>query len=452
MLNTQGVQLVQELNKLIKKYSSNDKVRKLIVDEFISRNMKGSLAISILTERLELSTLDIDNNKDLILLFVFTQAIFNALTYKETEDKEPLGEIEESLSITPKDYFTPIEIENLIDYKLEKKLDKKEEIVFPKMIKLAQGLWLGGISSKYFYELDAGNEFVYNFKTQRDPVIDIYGMKRIHLNKTNAREIKEGLLSGDQFPTAIVVNVLNDGTDEIIFEKNGDLRIISGTINLVDGQHRKVANSLAMEENPDLDFNWIFVVINYSEIKAQKYMVEINKQQKMNTEHIKNMDTSSLGNVVVNAIKDTDSEFATKIKDNDRELEHGGLAKKATLSQAIEECYKEKLTNKIEAKPIAKHIANVMDLIMGLNINEFIINPEEAKKTSYINHKNMFAGYIALSEKLYGEKDLEDKLERALSEINFGVGNNFWKDNGILDSEMKKSTRNTLYKFFRNLV
>lgn len=454
MLKEKSVQLIQELSVLIKKYSSNDKVRKIIVDEFTSRNMKGSIAINILNERLELSTLDIDENKDLILLFVFTKGMFRALTHKETEDKEPLGEVDEGIKITPENYFTEIEIENLTDYKLNKKVDTKEEVVFPKMIQTAPGFWTGNISSKYLAELDAGNEFVYNFKTQRDPVIDIYGMKRIHLNKTNVKEILEGLLSGEQFPTAIVVNVLHDGEDELIYnEKNGDLRIISGTKNLVDGQHRKVANSLAIEKNPDLDFNWIFVVINYSEIKAQKYMVEINKQQKMKQEHIKNMDTSSLGNIVVDAIKDIDtSEFATKIKDNDRELEHGGLTKKSILSLAIEECYKGKLINRLQAKPIARHIANVMDYVIGLNVEEFVINPEETKKTSYINHKNMFAGYIALSEKLFGNKNWENKLEQALSEINFSIENSYWKDNGILETEMKKTTRNSFYKFFRNLI
>ena len=455
MLKEKSVELMQELNPLIVKYSSNDKVRKIILNEFSKRNMSGRLALSILNEKRVLSTLDIDEGKDLILLFVFTSAMYNALTFKEADDKEPLGEIEESFKITLENYFTEIEIESLLNHTFEKKVDEKDEaIVFPKMNLIAPGFYSGYMSGKHFAELDAGNEFIYNFKTQRDPIINVSGMKEIHLNKKNAKEIRDGLLSGDQFPTTIVVNVLRDGSDEIIYnEKNGDLTIVSGTKNLVDGMHRKVGNSLALAINPDLQFNWLLVVINYSEVRAQKYMVEINKQQKMKQEHVDNMDTSNLGNIVVDNIKDIDNaEFSGHIKDSDKELEHGGMVKKSTLATSIEECYKDKLTNKIEAKKIAKHIANVVDYVIGLHAEEFIEHSEATKKESYINHKNMFAGYVALSERLYEVKDWEDLLEEILNQIDFSVKNSFWKDIGISDSDMKKSTRNNLYKFFQKLV
>lgn len=450
MLKEKSIELIRNLDPLIGKYSSNNKVRKIIVDEFDKRNMKGSLGIFILNRRRELSTLNINDGKDLILLFVFTVGLFNALSYKEDPSSATLGEISEILKISPENYFTPVEIENFTDYKLEKKSSKKEEVVFPNMIQIAPKFWVGGLSAKLFAELDAGNEFIYNFKTQRDPVIDIYGEKRIKLIKTKVQEIKNSLLSGNQFPDAIVINVLSDGNDEIIHEKNGDLRILSGEKNIVDGQHRKVANSLAIEENPELDFNWIFIVTNFSEIKAQRQMVQINKQEKMRPEHIKNMDASSLGNVVVDAIKDSDSEFGQNIRNNDKELEFGGLTKKSTLTTAIEEVYNGKLIDRIQAKQIAKHIANVMDHIMGLYIEEFITNPKDTRKVSYINHKNMFAGYVALSEKLYEEKNWEDKLEEVLDKIDFSVNNTIWEEIGLNKGDMNKSTRNNLYNLFQN--
>jgi len=60
MLKEKSVELIQELNILIKEYASNDKVRKIIVEEFDKRNMKGSLAVGILNKNRELSTLDIE--------------------------------------------------------------------------------------------------------------------------------------------------------------------------------------------------------------------------------------------------------------------------------------------------------------------------------------------------------------------------------------------------------
>ena len=76
------------------------------------------------------------------MLFIITMSMYNALTHKESEDKEPLGKIEEILNIDPKNYFNEIEIENLNDYKFEKKVDKKDEvIVFLKIYRSAPGFY-----------------------------------------------------------------------------------------------------------------------------------------------------------------------------------------------------------------------------------------------------------------------------------------------------------------------
>lgn len=452
MLKEKSVKLIQELNVLIVKYSSNDKVRKIIVDEFTKRNMRGGLAISILNEKRALSTLDIDEGKDLILLFVFTNAMYAALTFKTDDDSPTLGEINESLSISPENYFNSIEIQNMSDYQEEKKVETKEQYVFPNMIQVSHGYWKGIVSSQYLAKMDAENDILYNFKSQRDPHIDVYGMKRIQLDKNKVEKIMNRLLAGTQFSDEIKLNLLHDGEDEISFnEKTGELTIISGNINVFDGYHRKTANSLAIQKNPELDFNWGLVITNYSEKKTQEFMVQINEQKPMRQEHIKALDTSKLGNIVVDTIRDIDtSEFAQTIKDSDAELKFSGLTKKSTLALAIEECYKDKLTNRLQAKPIARHISNVIDYIIGLHVEEFIERPDASQ--SYISHKNMFAGYVALSEKLYGVKNWEDILEEILNQIDFSSKNSFWKDIGLLEVDMKKSTRNNLYKFFSKLV
>jgi hypothetical protein len=449
MLKERNAKLVQNLQEIIKKYSRVEKLRSMVMDEFKSRNMKASLAVNILNERMELSTLDIDSNKDLILLFVFTLSIFKALsTLKESGDSDIVVDLD---TVNPSEFFTKIEVETFTDYKLSKEEELPEDIVFPNMNQINSDFYLGDITCQYLTQLDAGNEFIYNFKTQRDPIVDTWGNKKINIKTKNVEEIVDGLLSGEQFPTTIVVNLLRDGNDYLSYNPKTRELTVRGTKNLVDGMHRKVASAIAMSKNPELNFRWIFVLTNYSEIKAQKYMVEINKQQKMKQEHIKSMDTSKMGNVVVDAIKDiSSSEFASKIKDSDKELEFGGLVKKSTLALTIDDVYKDKLQNKVYVKQIAQHISNMMDYIIGLNVEEFVVHPEETKKNSYINHKNMFAGYVALSAELYGDKDWEDKVENVLKKIDFSVDNNYWKDLGLTDTEMSKSTRGKLYKFFKS--
>jgi len=452
MLKEKSVELIQELNPLIVKYSSNDKVRKIILDEFSKRNMSGRLALSILNEKRALSTLDIDEGKDLVLLFVFTNAMYDALNFKTDDDSPILGDIDEVLSIVPSNFFNEIEMQNMENYKEEKRVETKKQYVFHNMLRAADGHYKGLDHAKHLAEIYAENEIIYNFKNQRDPHIDIYGEKRIQLDKNKVERIMNRLLEGIQFSDDIKLNILHDGEDELYFnEKTGDLTYISGSINIFDGYHRLIANSLAIAKNAELEFNWGLVITNFSENKTLEFMTQVNEQKPMKKEHIKNLDSSRLGNVVVDAIRDIGtSEFGQNIKESDAELKFSGMTKKSTLAISIEECYKEKLTNRLQAKPIAKHIANVMDYIIGLNVEEFIERPDASQ--TYINHKNMFSGYVALSERLYDVKNWEDLLEEILNQIDFSVKNPFWKDIGISDSDMKKSTRNNLYKFFQKLV
>ena len=356
MLKEKSVELIQELRILIRKYSSNDKVRKIIVSEFDKRNMGGKQAIYILNEKRSLSTLNIDEEKDLILLFVFTNAIYNALSFKENEDSPTLGEISEVLSIVPDNFFNTIEIENMADYKEGKKPDIKKQYVLHNMLYVSPGYYKGLISAKDLAEMDAENDIIYNFKNQRDPHIDVYGEKRIQFDKNKAEKITFRLLEGSQFSDDIKLNLLHDGEDEILYEKNGDLTIISGNLNIFDGYHRKTASSQAIAINPELNFNWGLVITNFSESKTLEFMTQINEQKPMKKEHTKNLDSSVLGNVIVDAIRDIKtSEFAQNIKESDAELKFGGFTKKLTLSISIEECYGDKLTNKLQTRPIKPH-------------------------------------------------------------------------------------------------
>jgi hypothetical protein len=458
MLKERNAKLVQNLQEIIKKYSRNEKLRSTIMDEFKSRNMKASNAVNILNERLELSTLDIDDSKDLILLFVFAIGMFKALSSLKQENEESI--VIDLDEIDPKNYFTPIEIENLTDYKFSIELDENTNdiLVFPNMLKVADGHFKGIDNCVHLYRLHQSNEVVYNFKTQRDPVIDIYGMKRIRLDKNKVQAIRERLKSGQQYSDEIRLNLLHNGEDEYIYnEKTRELRIISGTLNIFDGYHRVIANSLFVSDilgddpNAEIPFNWGLAITNFSEKKAQDFMVQIDKQKPMKQEHIKAMDTASLGNLVVNSILDIDtSEFAGQIRELDTELKYSGMTTKTVLSTSIEETYKDKLQNKLLIRKIAKHITNVIDYILALHVDEFIANPEETKQVSYINHKNMFAGYVALSAELYEDKDWEEKVEKVIDNIDFSVNNTFWNDIKVTDTEMSKPTRSKLYKFFKN--
>ena len=73
------------------------------------------------------------------------------------------------------------------------------------------------------------NLILYNFSTQRDPIITAYG-ERINIDKNKINEIKERMLNNEQYPDPIILNILNDGESKVTYnEKNNTLIIHEGS-------------------------------------------------------------------------------------------------------------------------------------------------------------------------------------------------------------------------------
>ena len=85
---------------------------------------------------------------------------------------------------------------------------------------------------------------------------------------------------------------------------------------------------------------------------------------------------------------------------------------------------------------------------MGLYTNEFLFNVDKTKKISYINHKNMFMGYIALSRKLYKQDDWKNKTKKIMESVDFSIDNDIWKSIKINEDNLNKTSKNELYNIF----
>jgi hypothetical protein len=104
-------------------------------------------------------------------------------------------------------------------------------------------------------------------------------------------------------------------------------------------------------------------------------------------------------------------------------------------------------------RAVARWIVEFTDYLMGLYVDEFINNPYEIKKTSVINHKNMFYGYIALSAKLQNNRQWKELLKQKMESIDFNITNPLWKDLGMLSNkDANKTLRNKLYNLFEGGV
>lgn len=436
MLKEKQNLLKEKLNNIFDKIGHLDEVKQEIGKEFISRNLSPYRAMNVWMRNEPLETIS-DSDNDIKFLFLFSLALENALAKFNIEH----------IYLNTKEYFTNVEYNQWKNYKEEEIKDNVYPIVFENVQQLSERIWQTTITAQQLAELDADNLLLYNFKTQRAPKITVSGIK-IDFDKNKTFEIRDRILNGEQFPDHIKLNILNNFQEKIHYDpKKQVLTIGEGSIiNIFDGYHRKVANSLVIEENPEIDFTWGLIITNLSETAAKDYMIQIDKQKHIKREQIKAWDLNKKENLVVKVISDDKiSKLAKVMKDQELEIKHErGLVTKNIIAEAIAENYHLDETTDIRA--IGNWIVEFTDYLFSLYPKEFITNPYVITKQSVINYKNMFYAYIALSAKLKDNPNWKEIVSDKMQSIDFDKENQLWKDIGLVTNRANKVLRNKLYE------
>lgn len=444
MLLSNNSKLVSVLNNLIGKYGVNRQVKEYLKSKFSERNLPSSYAIKILTKRLELETLDIQNNKELFVLYLFTEGLQEVLKQNDING-EPIGLSTEIMQLGVRDYFTIAECQHFSKLVYEDNENVGYPYVFEHMLQISDSHYSGIISAQDLARIDSVNDIVYNFNTQRNAKIDVFGIKRINVDKKKIQEISNNMLEGQQFADEIKINVLRNGDDDIEFITtdgiSGTLKINSGEMDIFDGFHRKTANQLAVLKNPDIQFNWKIAITNFTEQKAQDYMVQINKQTPMKKEYIKTLDKSKLENLVVDLMIDNPVfELSNKIKITDREIKFGGYTKKDILATAISEIYEDKLNTKIQAQQIAKWLVDFLNYIS-----------QWFDKDNYSTDRYIFYSYISLSREVFGKDNWQDIINDIFANFDFSSMNSNITFLSYIKGNLNKTTKERLYNIFKKV-
>lgn len=444
MLLSNNSKLVSVLNNLIGKYGVNRQVKEYLKNKFSKRNLPSSYATKILTKRLELETLDIQNNKELFVLYLFTEGLQEVLKQNDING-EPIGLPAEIMQLGVRDYFTIAECQHFSKLVYEDNENVGYPYVFEHMLQISDSHYSGIISAQDLARIDSVNDIVYNFNTQRNAKIDVFGIKRINVDKKKIQEISNNMLEGQQFADEIKINVLRNGDDDIEFITtdgiSGTLKINSGEMDIFDGFHRKTANQLAVLKNPDIQFNWKIAITNFTEQKAQDYMVQINKQTPMKKEYIKTLDKSKLENLVVDLMIDNPVfELSNKIKITDREIKFGGYTKKDILATAISEIYDDKLNTKIQAQQIAKWLVDFFNYIS-----------QWFDKDNYSTDRYIFYSYISLSREVFGKDNWQDIINDIFANFDFSSMNSNITFLSYIKGNLNKTTKERLYNIFKKV-
>ena len=440
MLREQQNKLKEKISRIIKEIGYNNTIKQDVGKEFISRNIQAHRAVILFTNPDYINTLT-DSDDDIRFLFLFSAALKKALQQNKID-----------IEINVENYFTPLEYQQWIGYEVENKEEDIYPIVFKNTQEIVPGkIWQTILTAQKLNSFSTSNIILYNFKTQRSPRITVSGIS-IDYDKQKTIEIKNNLLNGEQFPDHIKLNIPNDFQEKIYYNhKIQELTIGKGSIiNIFDGYHRKVANSLAIEENPNLDFTWPVIITNLTENAAKDYMVQIDKQKPIKKEQIKSWDLGKKENLVVSVIADDKISKLNKVmKEQYSEIRlNKGLVTKNIIAEAISENYK--LTDTTDIRGLGKWIVEFTDYLFSLYPKEFISESYSIQKDSVINNKNMFYGYIALST--YQESDWKQRTKNKMELINFSINNPIWKEIGLFTHKPNKSVRNKIYKLFEEEV
>ena len=442
MLKDKEQQLKLKLKNIIKEFGYMNEIKQFVMDEFKSRNLSSLRAAWVFSENLDLDTLTIDNEGDAQFLYLFSSALNKALKEKDI-----------SILDDYQNYFTKVEIDQWESYQEIKEGEDIFPLTFKNVTEIFPGYWQTTITAQELERLNKANILIYNPNTQRGYKVTKKNIG-IDVDPKKVEEISERMLNGEQFPDDLKFNILKTGNEKIFYNPKSKTLTISddSVLNIFDGMHRKSANSLTINVNPDIEFTWPLKITNFSEIKAHDFMTQINKQTPINIDVLKIKDYSKNENLVLDKIMDSKCDLANITKDTDSFVKSNrGLTTKPILAEAIKDNY-DNLESAMQRDEVAKWIVEFTNYLIGVYSDEFIVNPYEVKKTSYINNLNMFYGYIALSAILQHNKDWKQNLKQKINLIDFSIDNPMWREIGVIkENKIGKPTKDKLYKLFKEV-
>lgn len=441
--------LIKKINNILEN-SDYRNIKEVVGTELRKRNLDSPIIIlssEIIMRNAKVEQLVKEEDNDIKYLYFFTDALNKA--FKAQDDSYDI--------IILENYFLKSEVEELKDYVAKDKQEKVYPVTIENITKINDHHYLGTISGKELHRLNSAKVIIYNPKTQRDPKITKHGEK-IRMFQNKISEISQQLQDKTYEPDELIWNILQNGNEKYDYNnKSRTLTIFEGSIiNVVDGQNRKEANSDAMHKNPDLDHIWVVSILNVSELKAHEIMVQKNKQTPMSKEWLGTKDYNKPENRVLNIMSDEKSKIFDIMKETDTHItKNQALVKKSNIALAISEIYGDDLVINDEVdgdnvRIIGRWLAEFFDYMIKLYSYDFKEKPYEVKEYSFINWKNMFYGYVALSKVLKDKEDWRNLFKKKMESLNFLNSNPKWQNIGMLNTKDANVTlRKNLYNLFR---
>lgn len=215
--------------------------------------------------------------------------------------------------IQPTNFFTELEIEKANEYTISQETEPQYPIIFKNIYKINSDQWMTTLTAQELVNLFNRRVITYNPETQRQLKIKEYKDKiitEISINKQSVKEIKEAILTNKFVSNFITFNIEQTGQEVFYFdEKANTLTIENGTLSSLDGFHRDMAIIEAVKENPEIEYITGVMVTNFDIPKAQRYIVQEDKKNKISSKHIKSLNVDKPSNLIVKKINENSNSY-----------------------------------------------------------------------------------------------------------------------------------------------
>lgn len=174
-------------------------------------------------------------------------------------------------------------------------------------------IWYVKVTYKEIYNMMKAGKLIYNMKTQRQGMVKKIGREMLIVplvNEESVSEIKEEMTNHSFFPNMISFNIVPLHNEKLEYNtKTNILKIDTKifSIAIIDGMHRISAAMRAIEEDNELEGEFLLKITNMTVEQAQSFIRQEAKNNAQNFEALQKFNPANKITAFINAINNMGS-------------------------------------------------------------------------------------------------------------------------------------------------
>lgn len=324
-------------------------------------------------------------------------------------------------SINPKLHFTQNVFKQAERYKAPQDEITGLPYTFRGVLRGACNSFLTILTYKEIYKLfDA--ILNYNYDTQRIAKMKMKKgelIKEPKVYKKSVQKIYELMKKGEYPPSTLLINILENGESEIVYE-DGNLTVLEGSqVDLIDGYHRVLAIVKLISEIPSFEGYMNVDIKHYDLTKARKLLAITNTTNPFDKTQRMKFASATFGSEVVNELEKL-PEFKNRISSKGTVSKTlGEYTTFSVMTESIDTVFD--IQNAKERFDITKFLKNFYSYFLAYYEDMFKNRTLMLEQTWFVHH-NMFVLFNVVAKKMYDKHGQEapfDQISDILNKIDF---------------------------------